>query len=246
MNSLYRYLSKTAGYLVFLIMIFSGLGMDSDSALAKSASNANEGGKITMYNLATDSPNKQLQPVGKISVQQPPSAKIQLQYTLSKRTQQSASAKTRMHRSENKIERQPVAKHQSSDIAVPINDPPIPDVEKINETSEIQKPVISEQLLPADPTPLLTEARTQPFNDDKLPSISKMDNVIHTASKLTPESAPQQDSIHDTVGIIARLLLKFSLITVCCIALFFSFSALQIAKSNQRMHYRIGEENITR
>ncbi len=43
-----------------------------------------------------------------------------------------------------------------------------------------------------------------------------------------------RSSIHDNVGIIARLLLKFSLITVCCIALYFSFSALQIAKSNQR------------
>jgi hypothetical protein len=43
----------------------------------------------------------------------------------------------------------------------------------------------------------------------------------------------KKEPIQDKIAIITRLLLKFSLITVCCITLFFSFSALQMAKSNR-------------
>jgi hypothetical protein len=160
---------------------------------------------------------------------------------------QSASAKTQMKRSGSKPARQPVAKSQSPDVEAPINFPPLPEMERIVETPAIQEPITTVPLMPAGQAPLLTEGPPQPLNDDNVPPVSKKDDDIQTASKkLAPEYAPQQDSIHDTVGIIARLLLKFSLITVCCIALFFSFSALQIAKSNQRVRYRVGEENGTR
>ncbi len=252
MNSLYRYLIKITGCLGLWIMIFPGLGMGYDSASAKLASNINSGqpadsgGKIIMLKLATESPKKQLQLPAKIPAQQDPPAKMQLQHTGSKRTQQSASSKMQMKRSGSKRTQQPVAKPQSSDVTVSINAPPLPDVEHIIETPAIQERIISEPLMPADKTPLLTEIHPQPLNENKMSPVSKNDDDIQMASKKhIPEYAPQQDSIHDTVGIIARLLLKFSLITVCCIALFFSFSALQIAKSNQRIQYRVGEENST-
>lgn len=253
MNSLYRYLIRITSCLGLWIMIFPGLGMSYDSAPTKLPSKVNSGqpadvgGKIIIMKLATESPQKQLHVSEDVHTQQPPPVKMRLQHNRSKRSKQSASAKTQIKRSGSKPARQPVAKSQSPDVAAPINFPPLPEMERIIETPAIQEPIITEPLMPAGQAPLLTEGHPQPLNDDNVSPISKKDDNIQTASKkLAPEYAPQQDSIHDTVGIIARLLLKFSLITVCCIALFFSFSALQIAKSNQRIRYRVGEENGTR
>ncbi|MDO9111552.1 MAG: hypothetical protein Q7U40_12905, partial [Desulfatirhabdiaceae bacterium] len=204
MNSLYRYLIKITGFLGLWIMIFPGLGLDCDSASAKSAANVNSeqtadgGGKIIMLNIMTESPNKRIPLPGKIPAQQPPSAKKQLEHSGSKR-----------------VKKQPVAKHQSSDVTVPINAPRLPDPEPIIETPEIQETVILEPQMPAAAIPLLTETHPQPLNDKNVPPVSKINDDTQTASKKPiPEYAPQQDFIHDNVGIIARLLLKFSLITV--------------------------------
>jgi hypothetical protein len=217
-------------------MIFPGLGLDYNSASAKSAANvaseqpADRGGKIIVLKIASDSLNKQVQLPGQIPAQPPPSAKTQMEHTGSKRAK-----------------KQPVAKHQSPDVPVPITVQHLPDPEPIIETPEIQESIILEPQMTAAAIPLLAETHPQPLNDKNMPTVSKINDDIQTASKLTiPEYAPQQDFIHDNVGIIARLFLKFSLITVCCIALYFSFSALQIAKSNQRALYRVREENGAR
>jgi hypothetical protein len=253
MNPLYRYLTRITSFLGLWLMISPGLGMSYDSAPEKLPSKVNSeqpadgGGKIIIMKLATESPQKELHVSQGIRTQQPPPAKMQLQQHRNNHSKQSASAKTQMKRSGSKPARQPVANPQLSNVAAPIYSPPLPEMEHIVETPAIQAPIFTEPLIPAGQTPLLTEDHPQPLYDDNVPPISNKDEDIQTTSKkLAPEYALQQDSIHDTVGIIARLLLKFSLITVCCIALFFSFSALQIAKSNQRIQYRVGEENGTR
>ncbi len=248
MNSLCRYLTRITGYLGLLIMIFPGMGIGYDSASKELTSKVNSGqrvdggGKIIISKLATASTDKK--PPEKTRAQQSPSAKKQLLQTQNKRTQQSESTKKQLLHSEPA--RQPVAEVQSPDITVPIETSlPPPEVEPIMEIHEVQEPIISGPLTPADQTLLLTEIRSQLLNDvtetrsqqlDKdiaSPVSKKNDDIQMVSNKLAPEHAPQQDSIQDIVGIIARLLMKFSLITVCCITLFFSFSALKIAKSNQ-------------
>jgi hypothetical protein len=254
MNSLYRYLTRIASCLGLWILIFLALemGYDSASAIAESKVNSGQpadgGGKIIMMKLAAESPKNQLQASGNIRTQQPPPAKMHLKHKRSNRAQHAASAETQMKPSGSNPRQQSVAEPQSSEVAAPINAPPLPEMEHIAEIPAIQEPIITEPLMPAGQTPtFLTETRPQPLNVDNVPPVSKKDDNIQTASiKPASEYTPKPDSIHDTVGIIARLLLKFSLITVCCIALYFSFSALQIAKSNQRIRYRIGEENGAR
>jgi hypothetical protein len=232
MNSLYRYLIKVTGFWGLWVMVFPGLGLDFDSAYAKSATNVNSvqtadgGGKIIMLRSAMEAPNKRIQLPGKIPAQQPPPAKTQ-----------------QVHSASNRGKKQPVAKHQSADVSVPINARPLPDPEPIIETPEIQKTIILEPQMPAAAIPVLTETDLQPLNDKIVPPVSPINDDIQTVSEKTiPEYAPQLNFIHDNVGIIVRLLLKFSLITVCCIALYFSFSALQIAKSNQRALSRVRGE----
>jgi len=253
MSSLYRYLIKITGCLGLWILIFPGPGMGYDSVSEKLPSKVNSGqpadggGKIVMLKLAAESPKKQLQLSGDIRAQQPPPVNVQLQYNRSNRVQHAASAKTQSKRFASKRTPQPVADLHSSVVAAPTNATPLPEMENIVETPAIQEPIITETLMPAGQTPLSTEIHPQPPNDGNVPPVSKKVDDFHTASvRRDPEFAQQQDSIHDMVGIIARLMLKFSLITVCCIALFFSFSALQIAKSNQRIRYRVGEENGAR
>jgi hypothetical protein len=254
MNSPCRYLTRITSCLGLWILIFPGLGMGYDSSPAELTSKVNSGqtagggGKIIMLKIAAESPQKQIQVSGDILTQQPPPAKMQLQHKISKRAQHAASFKTQMKRSGSKRTQQSVADPQSSEAAAPTNAPPLSEMEHIVETPAIQEPMTIEPLVPAGQTPpLLTKTLPQPLNVDNVTPVSNKDDGIQAASKKpAPEYSPQQDSIHDTVGIIARLLLKFSLITVCCIALFFSYSALQIAKSNQRIRYRVGEENGTR
>jgi hypothetical protein len=254
MNSIYRYLTRITSCLGLWIMIFSGLGMGYDSASAELPSKVNSGqpadggGKIIILKLTPESPQKPLQvSAGDIRTQQPPPAKMPLQFHRSSRVHQDASAKMTRKRSESKPAQQPDAKPQLSDVTAPINAQQQPEMEHIAETPAIQEPIITEALMPAGQTPLLTEKpRPEPLQADNAPPVSskKDDDIQSTASKKrAPEYAPQQDSIHDTVGIIARLLLKFSMIIVCCIALYFSFTALQIAKTNQRIRYRVEKEN---
>jgi hypothetical protein len=251
MNSIYRYLTRITVCSGLWIMIFIALGTGDDSAFAKSRPNVNSepsakrGGKITMYNLATDSPNKPMQLPEKIHGKQSSSAKIQLQYTVSRRTQQTATAKTQLQRPENKSAQQPDANQQLSDATVPKMTPPPPDVERIVETPEIQKRIVSEPIKPDDPAPLPIEARPQPMDADTASIAGIKEDVIQPSTNdIIPNFVQQLVSVHDTLGIIARLLFKFSLIIVCCVALYFSFSALQIAKSNQRMQCRVVGEKF--
>ena len=84
------------------------------------------------------------------------------------------------------------AKHQSSDVTVPISAPRLPDPEPIIETPEIQETIILEPQMPAAAIPLLTETYPQPLNDKNVPPVSKINDDIQTASKKTlPEYAPQ-------------------------------------------------------
>ncbi len=253
MNSFYRYLTRITRFLGLWIVIFPGLGMGYDAATANlplkinSSQSADGGGKIMMQKLATESSPKQLQASAQIHDQQPPPAKMHPQLGRSKHAHQSAAAKPRkMHAQSSKPKRQPVVQAQSSETATPVNAPPPPETEHIDETPAMQAPVTAEPPVAVDQTPLSTKSLSQPYHDENLPSTGKKDDDIQVSSikpsKSVPEYAPQLESIPETVGIIARLLFKFSLITVCCIALYFSFSALQIAKSNQRMRYRAGGE----
>jgi hypothetical protein len=251
MNSIYRYLTRITVCSGLWIMIFIALGTGDDSAFAKSRPDVNSepyakrGGKITMYNLSTDSPNKPVQLPEKIRVQHSSSAKIQLQYTLSKRTQQTATAKSQLQRPESKSAQQPDANQQLSDASVPKMTLPPPDVERIVETPEFQQPIVSEPMKPDDPAPLVIEASTQPMDADTASFAGIKEDVIQpTTNDIFPKFLQQLDSVHDTLGIIARLLFKFSLIIVSCVALCFSFSALQIAKTNQRMQCRVVGEKF--
>ncbi len=252
MNLHRRYITRIAGCLVLWILILPGPGMGDDASSATTTPRVNSrhladgGGKIVMSKLSTESPHERLQPPVNLPAELPLSAKLQLQQTISKRTKQSASAKSQRQRSDGNHAEQPIAKPLSSEVFVSINAPPSPHEEQIAETPEKQEPIISEPLMPADLTPLLSEAHLQLLDDDTTtdpqfvcddtaPAAGEKYGEIQTVSnKSTPEYAPQHDSTHDIVGIIARLLLKFSLITVCCITLFFSFSTLQITKSHQK------------
>ena len=252
MNLLRWNITRTAGCLVLWILILPAQGMGDDSSSAKMTPHvnsrhlANGGGKIVVSKLSTESSHERLQSPVKLPAELPISTKLQLQQTISKRTKQSGSEKSQRQRSDGKHAKQPIVRHQSSEVSVSINAPPPPHEEQIGTTPEKQEPIISEPLMPTDLTPLLSEAHLQLLDDDTMtdpqfvyddtaPALGEKHGDIQTVSnKSTPEYAPKQDSIHDIVGIIARLLLKFSLITVCCITLFFSFSTLQITKSHQK------------
>jgi hypothetical protein len=252
MNLHRRYITRIAGCLVLWILLLPGSGIGDDSSSKKMTPHVNSrqltdgGGKIVMSKLWTESPHERLQPPVNLPADLPLSAKLQLQQTISKRTKKSASAKSQRQQSDANHAEKPNANPLSSEISVSINAPPPPHEEQIAETPEKQEPIISEPLMPADLTPLLSEAHLQLLDndtttdpqfvyDDTAPAAAEKYGEIQTVSnKSAPEYATQQDSMHDIVGIIARLLLKFSLIAVCCITLFFSFSTLQITKSHQK------------
>ena len=100
--------------------------------------------------------------------------------------------------------------------------------------SEKQWP--SETQTPADPNSSLNRSRPQSYSLDELPSASKMNEGAYASSRNIPnESDSKQSSVFELVGLIARFLLKISLIIMCCLALFYSFSALQIVKSHHNI-----------
>ena len=247
MNSLNYCLTKVTARSGLLVLIILMLGLNYGSASAKVAINATTKqsaggkGKIVMLKLATESPQKQSPTSADILAQQSASTRIQLQRTTGKRTQQTASAKTQTQSAESKQVQQPVSKNQSSDAPAPATVATQHNAEKIVEPPVTQG-VITSEPLPASQPSSFADPQPQPLTKKNM-AADNMNEDIRTISKISdPEITPPKESIQDMVGIITRLLLKFSLITVCCITLFFSFSALQIAKSNQRIQDRVGEE----
>ncbi len=254
MNALYRYLIKITSCLGLWILISPGLGMAYDAASAQLPSEVGSGQpadqevRIVYMKPAAASPNNQVHHSGNIRSKQHSHAKKHVRHNGSQQAKKSVSAKTQKKSEDSKHAQPSVANPKSSDVSVPVKAAPLPKMEYKIETPAIQEPIITEPMMYTGQTPLLAgKTWPQPLNDDNAPPVSKKDDEIRTVSKIpASEYAPQQNSIHDTVSIIARLLLKFSLITISCISLFFSFSALQIAKSNQRIRCRVGEENGTR
>ena len=248
MNSLNHYIAKITGRLGLVILFILILGLYYASAFAKEATLANAKqsaggkGKIVMLKLATESPQKQAPSSTDILAQQSASTRIQLLRTTGKRTQQPASAKTQIQSTESKQLQQPVAKNQSSDAPSPTTVTARQSAEKIVEPPAAAQAAIISEPLPAGQPSALVDPPSQPLTNENMAVVKLNEDSRTPLINTDPVVAPPKEPVHSTVGIITRLLLKFSLITVCCITLFFSFSALQIAKSNQRIQHRVVEE----
>jgi len=242
MNSPNHCRTRITGCFNLWLMVSLVLGMNYAAASANAAASADakksaDGkAKIVMLKLklVTETPQKQLQSKADILDQQPASTRIQLQRTIGKRSQPISSTQMPIQHSGNNID-QPVSRNQSSDASSPPAIAPQHNMEKKVETADIQKIKILEPQPPDKPTSsVAAEALPQPSMQEDLPARKINADILTTTRTPPAELTPKQESIHDKVAIITRILLKLSLITVCCITLFFSFSALQIAKSTHR------------
>lgn len=128
---------------------------------------------------------------------------------------------------------------QSVSVKVPINPPQQSGSEPV-QASEKQA-IVSD---PLEPSAKTLQRAQKPLSGDDLSSFFKnKDNspVIIEDSVMKPGS--NQASTYEIIGVIARILYKIAIVVVSCFALIFSYSALQIAKSNR---YADHEEKIIR
>ena len=86
---------------------------------------------------------------------------------------------------------------------------------------------------------------TIPLSGDDVSSFFKnKEDIRIKAEDSYPES--RQASTYELIGAVTRFLFKISLVIMSCVALIFSYSALQIAKSNRLVQYVADGEKIAR
>ena len=97
------------------------------------------------------------------------------------------------------------------------------------QAGEKRQPVVSE------PLPAVHKSRTSPFSMDNITAYFKKSGQPSTAGPLTQESGYEKVSVYDAVVMLTRMLFKFSLLCISCMALLFSYSAIRVARS---IHYQ--------
>ena len=120
---------------------------------------------------------------------------------------------------------------------------PSPLPERKADATEKHQTIVSEPLMPSDKT--MANRATRPLSGDDVSFIFKnKEDIRIKAEDANPESG--QASNYGLIAIITRFLFKISLVIMSCVALIFSYSALQIAKSNRHFQYADDGEKIVR
>jgi hypothetical protein len=119
-------------------------------------------------------------------------------------------------------------------------EPPSPP-ERIAEAAEKQRTIVSEALPPSNKT-AADRAPKLLSGDDASSFFKNKENILVMAEDSNLESG--QVSTYGFVAVITRVLFKMTLVIISCVALFFSYSAMQIAKSNRQMPYVSGGKKI--
>lgn len=100
--------------------------------------------------------------------------------------------------------------------------------------SEKQLPIDSKPLQPADKISVYNKENSQHFLAKEQPALFRNSNEnIRLISENHLESDPEKYSGYELSGFVIRVLFKISLVVISCTALFFSYSALQILKTNR-------------
>jgi hypothetical protein len=246
MNSLFRCLIKSVGFLGLWTIIFPNMGVTYDSIPAVLTANTylreapDKNGKIIVIfkkgdRIFVQDENPQWANVVYDKIGHKINGWVAAKYLLKTATApQELKAKG--------FEDKPANQAPQSIADTGFADPP-PPPERNADTAEKQKTIVSEPLTPSDKT--VANKATRPLSGDDVSSIfkNKVDNRIKAEdSNLESEHA----SSYGLIGVITRFLFKISLVIMSCVALIFSYSALQIAKSNRHAKYVDDGEKIIR
>lgn len=243
MNSLSHYFARMTACLRLGGIVILLLGMNFHAASGYETEKADDKtpakgkGKIIMMKLSAPSLEKQTQPIGDMPTQPPASAKDEtIKHSLKKHSRQAST--TPAHSQDADIKPAPMKAVKQPSVDAPVPSPVISQHQEgnIGQPAENHANKISErQTLAEKPIPVADPKPLQPSSDENLMSeVQPIKIDTQKADKISGGAlASSKESIQEKVAIITRLLLKLSLITVCCITLFFSFSALQMAKSNR-------------
>lgn len=242
MNTLYHYFTKMTVCLRLWGIIILMIGMNFHSVYGKEPANtdsktpAGGKGKIMMMKLSTESPEIKAYPIVHIPTRPPASANNQLKNSSNRPSRQAGAVIAHSQQAEIK----PIPPKTDK---IPSVDAPVSSAvsaqqagEKIGPTTEHQENSVPRLRMANEaPTPVTGPSpRQSTVNEKELNDIKTINlDTLKTSNSSGLELNSKKEPIQDKIAIITRLLLKFSLITVCCITLFFSFSALQMAKSNR-------------
>ena len=224
------------GIIVLLIgMNFHSVyGTETGNTVSKTPAGGK--GKIMMMKLSTESLEIKAQPIVHTPTQPPASANNQLKHSSKNPSRQAGTVIAHSQPAEIKPIPPKADKTPSVDAPVSSAVTTQQEGEKIGPTTEHQENSIPRLRMATEtPTPVTDPSpRRSTVNEKELNPVKTINlDTQKTSNSSDPELASKKGPIQDKIAIITRLLLKFSLITVCCITLFFSFSALQMAKSNR-------------
>lgn len=264
MNSLNRRFIAIVGCSGFWTMILLCLWLGystvtgNTSPAEAAAKSMREGGKIVLTQLSNGTAATYSPSSGKLQYQLASTAKTKSNHSHIKQVPQPASNQYKAQAAENSPSAQPAVSSQTSAESMPAASASTsnPVINKSDEHPEIQKISVSEEPLPSPPTAQPAESRsvltrtasasaTPAFpemsdrsqfqqDDTASPVRRKIEKIPAESPNPIVETASQMYPMQEIMEIIARSLLKFSLIVACCLSLYFSYSALQIAKSTQR------------
>lgn len=244
MNSLFRCLIKWAGFLGLWMMIFPNLGATYEPFPAELTANTNlrelpdKNGKIIVVfkkgdRIFVQDENPQWANVVYEKNGLKINGWVSAKYLLKIAT---APQELKAKDFEDKPANQAPQSFSDTGLANP-SPPP----ERIAEAAEKLRTIISEPLPPSDKT--VADRATRPLSGDDVSSFFKnKEDFRIKAEDSNLESV--QASTYGLIAVITRLLFKITLVIMSCVALFFSYSALQIAKSNRQVHYVDDGEKI--
>lgn len=238
MYSLNHYFNKMTGYLRLWGIIILLSGMNYHPAIGMETTNTDNKapavgkGKIIMMKLSTEIPDKKTQPIENISPPAPASANNHLKHS-SKPNRQAAAVTAHSQRAETRHVPQKDDNIPSVDTSLSSAVTPHP---KTGQTTEHQENNIPRMRLTAETqTPVIAPSLQQStVNDKEMDPVKTITlDTNKTSNGPDTELTSTKKPIQEKIALITRLLLKFSLITVCCITLFFSFSAFQMTRTRR-------------
>ena len=245
MNSLFRFLIKAVGFLGLWMMFFPNMGATQEPIPAE----------LTAYTYLRETPDKNGKTIVKLKKgdpvfvqdENPQWANVVYEkngHKINGWVSAKYLLKTAIVPQEPKTK--DFADKPANQASQPISDtgfadPPPP--ERIAEATEKQQAIISEPLAPSDK--IVANRATNPLSGDDVSSFFKNKEDIRIKAEDTNLESGQA-STYELIGAITRFLFKISLVIMSCVALFFSYSALQIAKSNRLVQYVADGEKIAR
>jgi hypothetical protein len=245
MNSFFRYLIKSIGFLGLWIMFFPNMGATHEPIPAELTANTNlreasdKNGKIILILKKGDrvfilDENPQWATVAYEKNGHKINGWVSAKYLLK-------TATTPQELKTKALEDKPAKQASQSISDTGFTDSP-PPPEHVVEATEKQGAIVSEPLAPSDKTVANRAAR--PLSGDDVSSFfNNKEDVLIKAEDSNLESG--KVSTYGLIGAVTRFLFKISLVITSCVALIFSYSALQIAKSNRHMQdVNNGEKTI--